>query len=318
MESMTLVLVLILVLGAALLYGLIWFFCRKKLHETYSQIEAVLDGYLEESDALPPAPEEETRLSKLRHKAARLARQNRLDAVRSAGEKEAIQSFLSALSHQMKTPLSGVALYSDLLLEGGLSEEEAMEFLLRLRQGVNQLEWMLDSLLRLSRLETGAITLSPIPREIRQTILDSVEAARGLAGKRQMTLRMHPFSDEELCHDRKWTGEALTNLLENAIKYGEAGSEIVISLEQLPSFIKINVSNRGEPIPKEEWNPIFQRFYRGTNARDKEGAGLGLYLTALVMERQGGYCMVHSAPSGAKNTALTTFSLGLPRRGGVG
>lgn len=296
---------LLLVAVAAVLFcGLTVFFCRRTVEKTYSAIDGVLDGFFEQNTDAADCAEEENRLSKLRHKAARLARQSRMDASRTSSEKESIQSFLSELSHQMKTPLSGVSMYSELLLEGGLSGGEQQEFLTRIKQGADKLEWMLSSLLKLSRLEIGAITLTPVPAGIRQTVSDSISAVRAAADKKNISLLTEEYEDRYLLHDRKWTTEALTNLLENAVKYSEPEGKVELSVEVMPIFTKINVTDTGTGIPREEWSAVFKRFYRGQNAKEKEGAGLGLYLASMILEMQGGYILVDSRPG-----AGTTFSL---------
>ena len=93
-------------------------------------------------------------------------------------------------------------------------------------------------------------------------------------------------------------------MLENAVKYSAPDSEIEITAEPMPLYTKIKITDHGMGIPRNEWNLIFKRFYRGINARDREGTGLGLYLASLIMEKQGGYIMVDSLPG-----QFTSFSL---------
>jgi len=107
-----------------------------------------------------------------------------------------------------------------------------------------------------------------------------------------------------LLHDRKWTGEAITNILENAIKYSPSDGEINISVEPLPIYTKISITDYGIGIAPDERNSIFKRFYRGQNAKGVDGAGLGLYLASLIFQKQGGYIFVDS-----KQGKYTTFSM---------
>jgi signal transduction histidine kinase len=96
--------------------------------------------------------------------------------------------------------------------------------------------------------------------------------------------------DVNVCHDPKWTVEAISNVLDNAIKYSEAGSCVSIRVNQLPNILLIEIEDEGMGIPAEELHKIFQRFYRGKNVRGlvKEGAGIGLYLARRILEEQGG------------------------------
>ena len=208
------------------------------------------------------------------------------------------------MSHQMKTPLSGVAMYTDLLLEGRMTEAERQEFLSRIKAGTEKLKWMMDSLVKMSRLEVGAIELSPVSTGIKQTISDSISTVYGTAVKKNISIQTAFFEDVSLLHDRKWTSEAITNILENAIKYSTAGEELNIFVETLPIYTKISITDYGIGIAPEEWNSIFKRFYRGRNAKGVDGAGLGLYLASLIFHKQGGYILVDSKPG-----KYTTFSM---------
>ncbi|MEL7565060.1 MAG: HAMP domain-containing sensor histidine kinase [Dehalobacterium sp.] len=280
------------------------FFCRRYVRKTFDSIDQVLDGVLARDTEFPFEAAADSRLSKLTHKAIKIIQMNALDISQTTQEKEIIQSFISDMSHQMKTPLSGVAMYTDLLLEGCINEAEQQEFLLRIKTGTEKLQWMMDSLVKMSRLEVGAIELSPVPAGIKQTISESISTVFGAAAKKNISIQTAYFEDVALMHDRKWTSEAITNILENAIKYAPSDGEIKISVEVLPIYTKISITDDGMGIFPDEWNSIFKRFYRGRNAKDIDGAGLGLYLASLIFQKQGGYIFVDSKPG-----KYTTFSM---------
>lgn len=101
-----------------------------------------------------------------------------------------------------------------------------------------------------------------------------------------MRIALHDFEDMELKHDPKWTAEAIGNVLENAIKYAPEKTSIDIAVQPLSLYVRIDITDHGEGIPSEEWNDIFKRFYRGKNVKGKEGAGLGLYLTSLILSKR--------------------------------
>ena len=289
---------------ALLLCGLTIFFSYRYIKRTFDSIDRVLDSVLTSNTEPSIETMADSRLSKLTHKAARIIEMNAVDVSQTKQEKEKIQSFLSDMSHQMKTPLSGIAMYTDLLLEGSLAETERQEFLSRIKMGTEKLQWMMDSLVKMSRLEVGAIELSPRPIGIKQTISDSISTVYGAAAKKNITIQAAHFEDIPLLHDRKWTSEAITNILENAIKYSSSGNEIHISVETLPLYTKISITDYGIGIATDEWNAIFKRFYRGVNAKGVDGVGLGLYLASLIVQKQAGYILVDSKPG-----QYTTFSL---------
>jgi signal transduction histidine kinase len=293
-SSITVVIVIILTV----------FLNRRYVRRTYNAIDAVLERILSKDTAFPSETNIESRLSKLTHKARRITDVLVSEAAQTNEEKETIQGFISDMSHQMKTPLSGISMYADLLLEGGLSADEQQEFHARIKSGAEKLQWMMDSLIKMSRLEIGAIQLTPTRESVAQTISDAVGSVTGVTVKKNIKITVAGFKDMLLYHDRKWTREALANVIENAVKYSEPGGGIEINTEPMPMYTKITVTDHGIGIEKKDWNLIYKRFYRGSNAKDREGAGLGLFLASLIMEKQGGYIMVDSISG-----SYTTFSL---------
>ncbi len=290
---------------AVILCSLTLLFSYRYVKRTFDSIDRVLDSVLAKNAELSLEAAADSRLSKLTHKAVKIIRMNTMDISQTKQEKEIIQSFISDMSHQMKTPLSGVAMYTDLLLEGSITEAERQEFLSRIKTGTEKLQWMMDSLVKMSRLEVGAIELSPVPIGIKQTISDSISTVYGAATKKNIFIKTAYFEDVPLLHDRKWTSEAITNILENAIKYSSANEEINIFAETLPIYTKISITDYGIGIAPDEWNSIFKRFYRGRTAKGIDGAGLGLYFASLIFYKQGGYILVDSKPG--KYTTFTMF-----------
>lgn len=279
-------------------------FCRRYVLKAFNSIDAVLDRILSNDAGLFSETTGEDRISKLTHKARRIMDMGVSEAAQTKEEKETIQGFIADMSHQMKTPLSGISMYADLLLEGNLSVKEQREFLSRVKSSTDKLQWMMDSLIKMSRLEVGAIQLAPVSENIRQTISDAIGSVVAASSKKNINICVADFEDKSLYHDRRWTREAIANVLENAVKYSAPDSEIEVSVEPLPLYTKIVITDHGIGIEKSDWNMIFKRFYRGQNVKGNEGAGLGLFLSALIMEKQSGYIMVDSVPS-----VFTSFSL---------
>ena len=269
-------------------------FCRKYVLKAFNSIDAILDRTLEQGSFSHPEITGDDRVSKLTHKASRIMEKYTSQSLQTKEEKGTIQSFISDMSHQMKTPLASITLYTDLLLEGRLESEEKQEFLSRIKSDADKLQWMMDSLIKMSRLEIGAIRLTPTCQNIKQTISDSITSILAVASRKNIDIKVNDFEDRTLFHDKKWTKEVLVNILENAIKYSDSNSTIQISLESLPLYTKVIITDFGIGIKKADWHLIFKRFYRGENAKDIQGAGLGLYLATLIMEKQGGYIMVDS------------------------
>lgn len=277
--------------------------CRRYVQKTYNSIDTVLDYILSGKHPQPSKLTIESRLSKLTHKAYRIMNMCTFEITQTKEEKETIQSFISDMSHQMKTPLSGISMYTELLLEENLSAHEQREFLYRIKSSAEKLQWIMESLIKVSRLEVGAIQLSPTSEDIKQTIMDAIGSVIPAATKKNIHISAN-FQSLSLYHDQKWTREAIVNVLDNAIKYSEVGGIIKVTLEQMPLYTKVIIMDNGIGIRKSDWNLIFKRFYRGINVNENEGSGLGLYLAELIMKKQGGYIMVDSVYG-----EFTSFSL---------
>lgn len=278
--------------------------CRRYVEKTFNAIDTILERILTKDTDFPAEITGESRISKLTYKARRITDMLVSEVTQTNEEKETIQGFISDMSHQMKTPLSGISMYADLLLEGNISSDEQWEFHTRIKSSTEKLQWMMDSLIKMSRLEVGAIQLSPIRENIRRTISDAIGSVIAAAAKKNVNITVSDFQDMPLYHDRKWTREAIANVIENAVKYSEPDGEIEITVEPMPMYTKIIVTDHGVGVDKNDWHLIFTRFYRGQNVKDSEGAGLGLYLAALIMEKQSGYIIVDSVPG-----RFTSFSL---------
>ena len=130
------------------------------------------------------------------------------------------------------------------------------------------------------------------------------------ARQKGVTLQVRPFAGRA-AYDPRWTGEALGNVVNNAVKYTPAGGAVTLGAQMLEGFCRVDVTDAGPGIPEEEQGAIFDRFYRGAGTRTAEGLGLGLYLAREILTRQGGYIKVSSAPGKG-----STFSLYLPRAAG--
>ena len=174
---------------------------------------------------------------------------------------------------------------------------------------LDKLDFLMQAMIKTSRLETGVISLE----KKQQPIYDTLAAALGgiLLGAEKKQIEVRVDCGEELCvsHDRKWTGEALFNLLDNAIKYTPAGGRINVSAENREMYLKIDIADTGMGIAEQNQGAIFKRFYREERVRDAEGIGIGLYLAREIITMQGGYILVSSSPGQG-----STFSVFLPRR----
>lgn len=248
---------------------------------------------------------DESLLSAVEAKMANYLSASDVSARNLAEERDKIKMLIADISHQTKTPIANILLYSELLSEQQLPED-SMACLGSLKGQADKLAFLVDSLVKISRLEAGVLVLSPKLQPV-QPLLDQVmeQAMPKAEGKRITLTSAH--TDASACFDLKWTAEALYNLIDNAIKYSGQEGKVQLSVKAYELFLRIDVSDNGMGIPEEEHSRIFGRFYRSPAASETEGVGIGLYLARQIIAGQGGYIRVRSVMQ-----AGSTFSIYLP------
>lgn len=222
-------------------------------------------------------------------------------------EEQDTKALITDISHQLKTPLAALKMSLELKKSTELTEEEKDELTAREEEETAKLEGLLDSFVHLSRLEADMIRLIPQKDSIKKTLTQSVSSIYMKAFKKNIDISMEEFEDCPIVHDSKWTGEAFVNILDNAVKYSGEDTQITIKVARLYSYIMIEFEDEGMGIPSEETHRIFQRFYRGAQAKlaEEEGSGVGLYLARRILEEQGGTIAVKKGIRGGSNFIVT-------------
>ncbi len=251
---------------------------------------------LEEKEVFPEF--EDTILSKLQNKVIKLVRILKNKNQQAQQEHENIKQLVSDLSHQLKTPISNLKVYSRFLQDPSLPEETRKEYIEVISISVDRLYFLTENMIKISRLESGLIQLKPQNQSVGETVLKALKDIYPKAKEKQVEIRYQEKSDLVLCHDRNWTAEAVYNLLDNAVKYGDKGSQITVSVRKLGMFAEISVEDENGTIPETERSKIFMRFYRGNHSRNQEGVGVGLYLTRQIAVKQGGYVNLKASKKG--------------------
>ena len=247
---------------------------------------------------------DETLLSALESKLAHYLAASTTSARQVAAEKEKLKSLIGDISHQTKTPMANILLYTQLLME----QPGSTACLNALDAQTRKLNSLIDALVKTSRLESGVIALHPVPGRLHALLASAAAQVMSKAAAKDISITVSP-TDADAVFDPKWTQEAIYNLVDNAVKYTAPGEEVVISAANYPMFSVVHVRDTGPGIAEEEQPKIFQRFYRGMAHRSEEGVGIGLYLVRSIAEGQGGYVKVSSQIGKG-----STFSLYLQRR----
>lgn len=237
---------------------------------------------------------EETIESKLLHQINKYKQELDIEKEETIHSKQEIQSLVTHISHQVKTPLANFKIYNDLLARNDLSKEEAIDFRQMLNQQINKLDFLMESLIKMSRLETDIIQLDIEKNDLYSTLIEVINHVFLLAEKKHINIELSKNTHISALYDEKWTQEAIFNVLENCIKYSNKNTTITIQMSKNNFFSKIIITDQGIGIKKENYNNIFQRFYRAQEVQDKDGIGIGLYLTIEILSREEGYITVQS------------------------
>lgn len=269
----------------------------------------VLDRMIDGDEQLDWEDDSETLFARISHRLMRLYEILRENRKQAAEERRKIQMLVSDISHQIKTPVSNLRMVTDTLLNREVTDQERMEFIQGISTETDKLDFLFQALIKTSRLESGAICLKKKDGLIYDTLAQAMSGIVYSAEKKEIDVTIDCPQDLHLIHDRKWTAEALFNLLDNAVKYTPDGGRIAVSVEQWEMYVKIDVSDTGKGIAESRQASVFRRFYREEEVHDKQGVGIGLYLTREIITRQGGYIkLVSEVGKGS------TFSVFLPCR----
>ena len=201
--------------------------------------------------------------------------------------------FISLASHQLRTPLSAIRWFTEMLLNGdaGKLTNEQTEFMNNIDQSNNRMIELVNSLLNVSRIDSGRIIVEPTPTDIKKLVEEIKKEVEVKLQEKNQELMININTDLPLISlDQKLIFQVYLNLLTNAIKYSPPNGKIVLSISKENDTIITQVSDEGYGIPKSEESHIFSKFYRATNAlkNETEGNGLGLYLVKSIIESSGG------------------------------
>lgn len=213
-------------------------------------------------------------------------------------EKEKMQSLISDISHQVKAPAANLKMYMEILSRGGMDEEKRCEFLELSLVQTEKLEFLMQALVKMSRLESGIISFKKERISAAEIVGESL--VQVIFAAESKTIEVQVNCPENICAfcDKKWTAEAVFNILDNAVKYTPENGCITVSAERNEFYVQIKIKDSGMGIPESEQPKIFGRFYRSEALKNTEGLGIGLFLSRSIISGQGGFILVRSEPPG--------------------
>lgn len=305
----------VLIVGALLIAcALVWFFVLtqafgKQLSQFTFELCKTLDNMIDGAEEPSQTVNSETLFARINHRLSRLYQIMQENRRKVDEERQELQTLVSDISHQVKTPVSNLKMATDTLLTRPVTETERIDFIKGVRSQTDKLEFLFQALVKTSRLETGVIRLEKKPECIYNTVAQAMSGIVYAAEKKQIGVSVDCPENLTVAHDSKWTAEALFNLLDNAVKYTPAGGKITVTVEEWEMYAEIKVADTGKGISESNQAAIFRRFYREEEVHEQPGVGIGLYLAREIIAQQGGYIKVVSELGSG-----SAFSIMLPLR----
>ncbi|MCR5214737.1 MAG: HAMP domain-containing histidine kinase [Eubacterium sp.] len=266
-------------------------FENKTITRLEKMLDDALDGTFVESNY------DESKLSRLESRWKDFLGNSVLSNSNLEAERKRLERFISDLSHQTKTPMTNIKMYSELLREeaelgNDASIEKIKKYANEISKQNTRLEFLIDSLTKLSRLENGTLAVVTKVEEIDKLISTSIAAVDVKAKSKNIKINHKKEAGMKAAFDLKWTNEALINILDNAVKYTPEDGNIEVFSQKFEIYSAIHVVDDGPGISEEDMAKIFGRFYRGSEFQQEEGVGIGLYLAREIIAKEDGYIKV--------------------------
>lgn len=273
-------------------------FGQRTLDRLDRMLDEAIAGTFKESDY------DESKLSKVESKWKHFLSASALSRENVEKEKDRVKELVSDISHQTKTPMANIRLYTKLLKErleaaqpyAEKDRQENLRLLAEIDRQAEKLGFLIQSLTKMSRLESNIVEVRPKQLYVSELIDAVVQDILPKAGKKNLEVVNTYTGSGMAYYDMKWTKEALGNIVDNAVKYSPCGSRVLLSVTEYKLYTAVSVKDFGAGIREEDTAKIFRRFYRTEDVHDEDGVGIGLYLAREIVRRENGYIKVKSKP----------------------
>lgn len=285
-----------------LLIGFFFFF--KKREQLYKRAKQVIQHFIEGDFSEHLSQTSEGAIYQFFSSVDQLATMLKSRNETQEKEKVFLKNTISDISHQLKTPLAALSMYNEIILDEPDNEETVKEYSEKTTLALNRMELLIQSMLKITRLDAGGITFTKEYCHVNELIGYSVRELTTRAENEGKHITIDSSADEMVLCDMEWTSEAIGNIVKNALDHTGQDGKIHISWERSPAMVRIYITDNGLGIAPEDIHHIFKRFYRSSKSLDTQGVGLGLSLSKSIVEGQGGIISVQSQPNEG-----TTFTL---------
>ena len=247
--------------------------------------------------SLSPGGEEEGSVARLEHQIHRTAHRLSAEAQAADAERNRTAEFLADISHQIKTPIASVRMYLELVLQS----PERRDFVERGLTQIDRIDWLIRNLLTIERIQAGTLLLDFVTDPLDAMLQDVHQLHTPIAEAAGVRLDLALPEGSHRAdppHDPRWLGEAVGNIVKNAVDHSPFGETVTVALKRTNLFARIEIDDNGPGIAVEDLPHVFDRFYMGRTA--KEGTGIGLALAKAVVEKHGGHIAAVPRRTGAR------------------
>lgn len=269
-----------------------WGFLRKRYGEIERLAEALRMICAGETD-LDVRDNEEGELSILKSEIYKVTRTLSEQGKLYKTDQERLAAAIADISHQLKTPLTSMTLMADLLRQETLEPEQRETFTKRIQTQVSRMDWLLSSLLKLSKIDAGTAVFEVEKVLVTDLIEQAMEPVIIPMDIKNQTVSVEGEPGVSFKGDLSWTAEAVLNVMKNCVEHTPENGHLDVAFSENPLYTEIEISDNGKGIAKEDLPYIFKRFYRGRNA-SKDSAGIGLAMAESIVKRQNGELTVSS------------------------
>ena len=280
---------------------MLFLYCRERL---YRKSENIIQDYIDGNYTVHLPQSNEGNIYQLLASVDQLATMLQAKNETEQKTKEFLKNTISDISHQLKTPLSALMMYQEIIENEPDNPETVKEFSFKIGTALKRIEQLIQSMLKITKIDAGSIYFEKSNYSISNILNHAINELTTRANNEKKEIVINGDLEQMLYCDIEWTGEAIGNIVKNALDHTDAGGKITISCERTPVMIRIFITDNGHGIAGEDIHHIFKRFYRSKNTSGSQGIGLGLPLAKAIVEGQGGILSVQS-----ERLQGTTFTL---------
>lgn len=277
----------------------------KMRYRRISDLTLSIDKILNGNDSINIGSFSEGELSVLENDVRKMLSRLRSQKEMLLSDKEFLADSIADISHQIKTPLTSINLIITLLSEEDITEDRRRELLMELSSLIKKTEYLVSVLLKISKIDAGAVQFDIRKTDLGELIMKSAEAVMIPMDIKNQRLVVEADNIFISC-DTLWTAEALGNILKNCTEHTPEGGEIRVTGRDTPLFSEITVRDSGCGFSEDDLPHIFERFYKG-KSDSKDSFGIGLNLTKMVVERQNGIISAKNSSDGGAEFTVKLY-----------